>query len=336
MKKHLFIAFILSSVLGSKAQPVLTATNSIPSLGESFTWVANMPASPGGSGPNVTWNFTSLSYLGTANLDVVSPSSIPSNSMFPGANFSYSISSGQYQTLTVTSNTLTRNTNNNGSFLSTYCTIDPEEVLRFPLTYLNSYTDTWKGKWISGCTFTPCIRSGTTNVVADGYGTIILPVGTYSNVLRVTHYVNVIDSIWMGSWSIQTNTTTRYHWYIPGLHHPIAYREGFTHPAASYLGFCYLNGVALGLAEQNSGLRTITVGPNPTSDFVNFYITDNINSAIEICIYDMNGRQILKQEFENSLEHIKIDVKDLQEGLYLATIKSNEVISKRIRLSVSR
>src|SRR5690606_15577654 len=61
---------------------------------------------------------------------------------------------------------------------------DPEEVMHFPFTYNDTYSDN------TLCTSSlgsgvELVRSGTTTVTADAYGTLKTPLGTYPNTLRI-------------------------------------------------------------------------------------------------------------------------------------------------------
>src|SRR5690606_38513623 len=58
-----------------------------------------------------------------------------------------------------------------------------EKMYQFPMTYGSSWTDSFSGTaTTSGITMT---RTGTTEVDYNGYGTVIMPFGTFNNVARL-------------------------------------------------------------------------------------------------------------------------------------------------------
>src|SRR5262249_48653170 len=92
---------------------------------------------------------------------------------------------------------------NYSSYLS-----DPIDYLRFPLTYSNHYTDSYRGT--SGAD----MMSGRLEFTADAYGTLILPSGTFYNCLRVleSRKDTIISN---GIITLESNDTL-YHFYVPG------------------------------------------------------------------------------------------------------------------------
>ena len=165
----------------------------------------------------------------------------------------------------------------------------------------------------------------------------MIPSGTYNNVLRVTHFVTVVDSVFMGtSWSVITNNTTRYHWYLPGVHYPIAFYESFIHPTASYIGFRYLTGIPLSVYANDFGLSSLTSFPNPASEKISFNIQGDLLNSVEILVYNLNG-EVVTQEFNYSPNSIvSANVSSLSNGVYFAEIKSPNFSSKKIRFIVIR
>ncbi len=69
-----------------------------------------------------------------------------------------------------------------GDVTSTYT--DPLIDFKFPITYLQQFTDTYQFNTVSGG-IGNSTEAGQVDYTVDGYGTIITPVGTFSNVLRI-------------------------------------------------------------------------------------------------------------------------------------------------------
>lgn len=185
MKKSLHILFFgsLISAVNTVAQPTITATGINPIGGDVITTTNTNYVGPGSAGINQTWDLSTMTPSGaSATFAYANPSSTPYASSFTNSNVSasyggsyvyYKTSSAAWQFYgAVTSATMSYS--------------NPEDFLHFPFTYTNTYTDSWATTFISGgYTF---YRTGTTTVTADGYGTLITPSGTFSNVLRV-HFI---------------------------------------------------------------------------------------------------------------------------------------------------
>src|SRR4030095_6772358 len=91
--------------------------------------------------------------------------------------------------------------------------VDALDYLHFPLTYMDQFTDSYEAIG-SGDTTT-----GRIEVTADGYGTLILPSGTFNDCLRlqeVRRDTNITD----GVISFESNDTF-YHYYVNGYPEPL-------------------------------------------------------------------------------------------------------------------
>ncbi|HVA98265.1 MAG TPA: hypothetical protein VNG53_05165, partial [Bacteroidia bacterium] len=216
--RNLFLSATLLSALASAAQPTLTEANTSPIIGDIFSNNATNYIAPGSSGANQTWDLSSMTTTSTTTTNAVTPSSTTYGSSFPSSTIAFS-STGAVLYWKVSSTAEQTYGIAQGSTVISYS--NPEDYLRFPFTYSNTYTDTWAATFTSGGY--PYLRSGSTTVTADGYGTLKLPSGTYSNVLRVHFLENYQDSTNIGgSPYIITYQDDEYLWYLPPNHQPIA------------------------------------------------------------------------------------------------------------------
>lgn len=72
---------------------------------------------------------------------------------------------------------------------------------------------------------------------------------------------------------------------------------------------------------------TITVYPNPASEFLNIQLPENIVSENTVVnLYDVNGRLIINQEYKMENREIRILVNNLSNGVYLLRITNNQQI----------
>src|SRR5215204_6317862 len=94
--KNTFTLLSLFIILFSSAQPVIQYSNTTNvSAGITGTiLIGNKPSSPGASGANAVWNFSSLTFTPVGNVSVVSPTATPFGSSFPAANWAAKITVG--------------------------------------------------------------------------------------------------------------------------------------------------------------------------------------------------------------------------------------------------
>jgi hypothetical protein len=71
--------------------------------------------------------------------------------------------------------------------------------------------------------------------------------------------------------------------------------------------------------SEKTKINSPVIFPNPASDFVTFNIEDGSNQS-SICIYDLNGREVLSQTVGNN---VPVSVKELSKGLYIYRIIDN-------------
>lgn len=220
MKSFLLPALALFSI-SAYAQPVLTNVNNIQA-GTTYTGYnvdLALPEGPGGA--NVTWDFTSLSLSSSTNYGYYTCGSAGhSCNLFPGSMLS-SFRAGQYLFYRTSDSKLAITGYATGS--ASYVYHDPQEILRFPFTYNDTYTDVFLATYnYAGYSF---IRKGTITVIADGYGTLMLPGATYRNVLRIKKTENYIDS---SSGPRIPYSAETYTWYSPYLKEMLANKVTLT------------------------------------------------------------------------------------------------------------
>jgi len=71
-------------------------------------------------------------------------------------------------------------------------------------------------------------------------------------------------------------------------------------------------------------MKTLDVFPNPSGDFVSFKIPQKVSSA-RICIYDLQGRIVLDEEYSN---YGRIWIGYLANGIYICQMNCDGNISR--------
>lgn len=168
--------------------------------------------SAGERGMNQTWDFSSLKEKSTEIITekMVAPEDTPKHKVFPIANLVEKYSDGRSVYLFKK-----KNENLMLGFVGAANDITikykkPLLVAKRPIKYGDSIMDTYKTAYsVRGMNFK---GGGTVNLTVDGSGTLILPNGTYQNVLRVKTAQIQNDTIEQYLSVTETKTTT-YTWF---------------------------------------------------------------------------------------------------------------------------
>lgn len=320
----------------SLAQPTLTATGVNPVYGDVYSGYTSGYISPGSSGANQTWNLASLTGSSGGTATAVAPASTTYGSSFPGSNLSWDNNSSASESFYKTSPTAFQFYGiASSTTLMSYS--NPEDFLRFPFTYNDTYYDTWAVQFVNGgYTF---YRTGTTTVTADGYGTLITPNGTYNNVLRI-HFVQVYqDSANIGGPYIVSYNNDEYMWYKEGVHVQLATLYNLTTSAGGpYTGGSYATG-SLGVENAPLLISSVNLFPNPATDQVTVDFTLTENQAVEIKLFNDLGQQVKISQSVGGvqgLNMLQLDVADLPEGIYFAQLLCKENVAATKRFVITK
>lgn len=329
MKKIYFLLFLITSYCSTTAEAqTLTATGCNPTIGEIYNRVFTGSFNAGSSGTGQTWDISALT--GTSSTaNIVSVASSPNAANHSAANIVFK--EGTTYTYMKTSSTAYQfqGTEGPASFIYT----DLEDILRYPFSYSNSYTDTWKTTFTSaGYLFT---RKGTTTVTADGSGTLITANGNITNVLRV-HSVQIYsDSADIsGTPYIINYNNNQYFWYKDGVHFPLASTYNLTSSASgSTTGGFYTN-LAVGIKENALLYNDVSIIPNPTSGNILLKYSLKKSSNVKISILNIIGEEVYINQIssESVGDHfINLDLKSLDKGIYFVKIQAElEAITEKL------
>lgn len=339
MKKNLayliLLGFFLAMPMFSIAQPTITATGVNPVIGESYNIQNCNYINPGNAGANQTWNLSAMTGTSVTSTSYVAPSSTPSGSSFPNSNIAWSIPSSTVSYYKTSSTALQYYGIASGSLIMSYS--NPEDVLHYPFTYNNTYSDSWYTVFFNGAyTF---YRRGTTNVTADGYGTLITPAGNYNDVLRVHLVQSYRDSAYIGGPYIINYHNDEYRWYKEGTHIQIANVYTITIPGLSTTtGASYL--VSNSAIDQPTVPANVSLFyPNPASDRIFFNICLDKNEKIEMVLYNTLSLKMGKTFIWNGFKGentVSIDLDNFAEGVYFAQILLNGALVSNERFMIIR
>ncbi|MCC6412173.1 MAG: T9SS type A sorting domain-containing protein, partial [Saprospiraceae bacterium] len=337
----LLVLFIFG-ISGLWAQPTLNNTV-FPDIGELIT-VAEATDSnavgEGVAGANITWNFSNLvAASGTSyTTNFQTSAGTPYEPLFPtsnicGVNFDPEAVYGYYQKTSTEFNVLGVATMD---FAIEYS--NPETVMKAPLSFNGNYSDVFWGGIDAGGGFLLNIY-GERESQYDAYGTLILPIGTYNNAMRVKSIVVNRDTTDFGGlMNISNTTTTNYEWYVasqPGPLVTISYYEGTNVsivpgfppdveviPLSKSINFTtdVLTGVAeVPTFEGNLAFR----GANPVADVLALDIeTATAGETLQLQVYSRNGQLVSTQNITSNgaVLSVDINVANCTPGLYFVSI----------------
>ncbi len=333
-------AFILASLAlagaTAFAQPTITATGINPQIGETVNVYSGAFQNPGGGGANQTWNLSALAGSPGELYTCVSPSSTTNASSFPNANVAVVAAAAGTRYYATSASALTSWGAVTPS--SVFPNSNAEDIVRFPFTNGNTYTDSWASQYTTSVV---TYRSGTTTVTADGYGTLTTPAGTFTNVLRV-HFVQVYqDSIdFGGNPFIVDYTNDQYMWYKEGIHQQLATvytltsTSGLNASGASYFS---AGPVAIYNAADLDG--SVTLYPNPASDQVTVELELAQNKDVQMLVFNAVGQQVQQLEAGKrglGVSRLTLDVDQMSEGIYFAKVMLNGQAAATKRFVVAR
>ncbi len=318
MRHLIFTTLFLSICFFSSAQITLTADVHNPNVGDAFE--QNINSDPGSgfnegpSGANVTWDFSNLTASTTRGVTIQEAD----NPDFPNADIFYS-QVGTYSYFGTTNDAFVYWGIFTDQAVIAYT--DGEDQVRFPLTYGDSYSDTFSGSYESfGMTFD---REGTVNVEADAYGTLITPDATYSNALRIQIVRNTTD--YQDGTPSGSTVDTIYYWYAGDINFPVmTYFRNYSEGSLVGESVNYLTDDG-SLAINNTEMASFKVYPNPASNSLN--LTYDNQQVRHIQIIDVQGR--LVKQFSGKVERILTS--NLTAGTYFVKITYENNTSKKAK-----
>lgn len=340
MKQQLLYVFLFTVSFSLAQEPIAEFVNS--SEKDYAIIDSTTPIDESATGASVTWNFTSLSQVGTSTDTNIAPTS-SEQSTYPGTSEvlvmtanemppveSRLFISDQADVISITGveqDLFTLNLTNNAT------------LGEFPLNYpFSNGGDTVAGTFsgdANGTTVTGTL-SGSFDTNVEAYGTLNLNdfgLGAYSgNVTRLKTELDV-SLLAFGFLNIGTVTQTSY-FYYDDTDGNLVFRTSTNVIDIDAAGtvinetirlYEALDRSTLSLNTNLTATNAIKLFPNPTSDILNIK-SSNSTTFKSIQAVDLNGRTVLtiNDNFET------INVSGLQSGLYILNLEtSNGFISKR-------
>lgn len=235
---------------------------------------------------------------------------------------------------------------------------DPLTILEFPLQYQSQWDDEATYEIMFSSTSITYLGESTTDVVVDGYGTVMLPQSTFDDVLRLRTVDYSRDSTSFGAESERIETyDTSYLWISPSYPFPLAVHYQSREVLTAYLtvGDTVLSDSETTFSESftidpQAGLSTVhdiepgrfhlSISPNPIESNIKLDFIAEHPDQMEFILQDMNGRVFFKEFLSAQAGENSFDVKlpDIPSGMYFAILDSvsGGDIQKLIRIGNAR
>ncbi|MCD6063335.1 MAG: hypothetical protein K0R82_1246 [Flavipsychrobacter sp.] len=321
MKPILYTTLLLAVSASALAQPTITTMEN-HTIGTTVKYARdtiNFPA-PGNAGVNQTWNFTSLVPNDTITERVVAPLSTSFGANFPDASYVRISNKGSYTYIqkTASENYMAGMVDSASGTITKY--YDKTVYSQTPLTYLKSMNDSYTSL-IAASTDT---SKGSVQAVADGWGTLVVPSGTFNNTIRVKLLIHQVDSIQAGPMKIPgILDATVYLWYDNQHYSPIM-RWDSTHYDYTF-GQIVTTSINYLVSETYPVSVKDVVNNKLSRAFIGgakLIVDGNFEYGLHtVSLFNLSGQKIQSAELMGGSRLEMPVYTDLQTGMYLATIQ---------------
>ncbi len=324
MKRTLLSACIAMTSFAAFAQPTLTSATNAPVAGDKFVahYFDTAGVTWGASGASATWNFGSVTATSTDTATFMSCASTPFCDSFSGANLASFDGSDYTYVIANTAAITAIGAHSDTDYIHF---IDPKVFMKFPFTYNNMFVDTSIVPL-----FGPAQMRYIDSNFADAYGTLILPTGTYNNVLRI--HTKTTQTITVSGMPFSSAATETYGWYAPGFHSPLVMLNvdtaGSGTPYVNEARYYTGNSSSTGIGNATKSNIALSLSPNPATDVlhISFDLQQNTGAMLEIT--DMTGKVVYTSaDLATGANNIAFVTSSLQSGMYILHLHAENGVS---------
>lgn len=348
MKANITLIFSLI-VFASFAQPTVT-TDWLPQIGDQLSSAGitvEEAIDPGMPGAGVVYDFSGVTLpdtLDIAAFTVVDPATTPFSDFYQDADIALAIPEfGIYSYSKITDGCLEDLGSTVGGITFQIYT-NARSFACSPVTYLNTFSDEFAGtsEFLGVVTHI----TGTNEVIADGWGTLLMPGGgsEIGNVLRLKSEEVTIDSTDLGSGIREKviSETTTYNFISADYKNvlvsmsetyetQIGMSDGIpndTIQSGPFYDFSYdPEPREVGTASTqiiSADEIGLNVFPNPAGELLNVRFEATDRDMVNMIVHDLSGRQVLSSREASTpgMNALPIDVSMLEPGMYILTVRN--------------
>ena len=297
------------------AQPVLTVDNSFPLLGESFIELSGTALDPGMPGAGQVWDFSAFQAQDTLMFSCTGPISdsiggCPLETWVERENGDYVVANDPVSLMVAPWF---------GFPFGTLPTIVERSItLLPPLAFGDTVLSSHLLRLLNnGCDAFYVYRSDTS--IADGYGTLVLPSGTYGPILRVRSM--------SGSAVPGEASSEAYRYYLPGTHHPlVTIAQSFPTPLDASWTMRVLDPSSIvGLVDHRSTGATLRIWPQPVQDVL--HVVGPLGASGTATWEVLNAEGRLLRQWSAGVDQVRVDVSFLANGLYVLRVLGSDGVN---------
>ena len=330
----LFSSLMLFGVMSASAQITITQDDFSNMNGVSVIQIldtTNLSAmSPGNAGANQLWDLSAIGDDSRDTVKFVNAAGVGCFSSFPTATYAMKVPGFDgFVYLSVTSSSLDM-LGMCGVFMPPAITIAPYtpgyKKLTFPATMGTTFSGTTKQILQFGLENPPpdSARQVSTisyTAVADGWGTVKTPFGTY-NALRIKNTETKVDSLYMkmvDTWTYAglpptTTVTTTYEWWVKN-NFPVANMQ--INAAGQVTNASYNVVTTSGVDEPTSGIPSTYIYPNPTS--ASFAVENSYPAARTFLLVNLLGQTVFEAPIVDPV--MEFSTETMTKGIYMTIIR---------------
>jgi Secretion system C-terminal sorting domain len=334
MRSLIFIAGVLAGACGN-AQPVLNPSDLTPTIGEVVTYQVLGAVDVGAIGADVVWDYSWLPTGPLKTLTFEDPTSVSGSEDFPTATVASSPTPSPQDHAFYRSTTqgfeLLGTVGESGTLLYD----DPELLWPTPLTAGALWGDDFSATAdVVGPNYE---RTGTSAGIVNGWGTLIMPFGTFTDVLRLERTTDYADGTPV---NIQYRTASVYYLRagLPGFS-ALFYiaklwsNSGLGEQLVSANSF-YLDPEVIGVPQLEKA-QALGLYPVPAQSEVTLIVPQGFGSAVTVQVIAPSGSSVRQQERSAVAgSTLTVPLNGLAAGIYLVRISDEVGVSATQRLVV--
>lgn len=332
--KPIYTIILACISLWGYAQPTITQSN-IPLIGDNVTIaLCSDPVNEGSSGANQTWDFSGLTENSQGTFMYVDPSTTPKADSFPDANLCGISWDGSYSYYKVSPSAL--------EAVGYVTPVPPsdtamivfdgfEQIVQLPYTYNDDFLDNF-----DGTNYVPGVGAldfdGTLDFEADGYGTLILPTGTYTNVVR--YHFNRSQTNYFNGFPANTQTKEQWAWVSADYRFWLLLMEesfdGFNTTELVWYDKAPLS-VITGVVSHEA--TDVSIYPNPTGKGEQVNISWASDEVATVSLFSLDGKLLQEKNIGLTNGVNGFNLPNLNSGVYLIKIQGlDKVYNQRISI----
>lgn len=320
---YISVIFLMFIVFSTNSQ-VITYSNFSQSLSE--TIVANIASNASFNntlktitGSGVVWDASTLMVSnGTPflHLEYVNPGSTINGNLYPQSNYAFGDPSLTnivgYEYYQLTSDSIVSWGYYDPS-TSHEIFQNPDKRLIFPFTLNQSFVDNYNKTNYSNWNTISSYQNGTRSVTFAGFGTLILPQGSFSDVALITE---------IRTSNLGPDSYT-YTWYKISNGKILLFREENNGNIRTLFCSEPISGIHAGKLHSE-----IHILPNPISEYAHLILPENLIqnhfNMLSLKIYNSLGEEVKNLEINHSVTIIKRE--QLKAGCYVYNISHNNIL----------